>query len=150
LDYFLDQRTTTDWVGYLVRDGAFEGNGGAGNLFEVLTYFLDEFLPQNIDPEFTYPLHLPMLEHEGQLRLIADAIVMSESELRIVSLSNPLLPNSYEWNLSAEPALLHHIESTLSELHPAYEIGDVVEPIIYQSPDNMLRTFLVAPVKNDA
>jgi len=81
------------------------------------------------------------------LWLKADASVVSESTLKIVSLSNPLLPDSYEWNLDAEAELLNQIASNLSEMRPAFEVGDVVEPTVYQSPDNMLRTFLVAPEK---
>jgi hypothetical protein len=147
LEYKLIERSPTNWIGCAVKEGSFNGIGGPENLSEILTYFLDEFLPKNIDPEFTYHLHLPMLEHEGQLWLIADASVVSESTLKIVSLSDPSLSNSYEWNLSAEPELLNQIASNLSDMHPAFGIGDVVEPVVYQSPDNMLRTFLVAPAK---
>ena len=147
LEYKLIERSPTNWIGCTVKDGSFNGIGGPENLSEILTYFLDEFLPEYIDSEFTYPLHLPMLEHKGQLWLKADASVISESTLKIVSLSNPLLPDSYEWNLGAEAELFNQIASNLSEMRPAFEVGDVVEPTVYQSPDNMLRTFLVAPEK---
>ena len=45
LDYRLIKRSTTDWIGYSVKAGEFEGVGGPENLTEILTYFLDTFIP---------------------------------------------------------------------------------------------------------
>jgi hypothetical protein len=140
LDYVLNQRSPTDWVGYLVRDGAFEGNGGAENLSEILSYFLDNFLPAHLDASSTLELYVPVIGYEGQLWIDAEARMLSESAVEIVAIGG----SSCEWSTNE---FLETLDIEIADMQTAYKVGDALEPDIFQAPDNILRTFLVAPSK---
>lgn len=140
----LEQRTTTNWVGYSIQDGAFEGNGGPENLTEILSFFLDTFLPEHIDSEFTYDVRLPIRDYDKRLWLKAKAIAISESVMRIASIDNPHLLPSYDWDFINEPILSDVLESNMLELSTDFKIGDLIEPQFLHDGDNM---FLVAPAK---
>lgn len=144
LDDFSEQRTTTDWVDYFVRDGSFKGNGGPENLTEILAYFLDTFLPAHINPELTYNIRLPIRDYEGKLWLKAEAAFISESVMRIVSIANQSLPSSYDWDFINEPNFISLVEFRLLDLTTDFKIGDLTEPQFFHAGDN---TFLVAPAK---
>src|SRR5690349_3280016 len=53
IPYTIQSRSETDWFGFKVENSKFEGIGGPENLTEILTYFLDTFLPGHINPECT-------------------------------------------------------------------------------------------------
>jgi hypothetical protein len=144
LDDFHEERSATNWVGYSIRDGSFQGNGGLENLTEILTYFLDTFLPAHIDPELIYNIRLPVRNYEGKLWLKAEANVISESMMRIASIANQSLPSSFDYDFINEPDFFSSLEVDLSELRTDYEISDLVEPRFLHAGDN---TFLVAPAK---
>lgn len=147
LDYFLNQRTTTDWVGYSVQDGAFEGNGGAENLSEILTYFLDTFLPSNLDTDCIMEIGLPVIGYEGQLWLNAEGILLSESTLKDTSIEDYNVTGNYLWSNDETLERLNQPDNALLNLKVDFTIGEYVEPTVFQADDNMLRTFLVAPAK---
>ncbi|GAB2867563.1 immunity 53 family protein [Hymenobacter ruber] len=140
----LHERSTTNWIAYKVEKGNFEGVGGPENLTEILTYFLDTFLPEHINTEFTYDVRLPVRDYEGKLWLKAEATVISESAMRIVSIDNPSFPPSYNWDFINEPDLSDVLEANILELGTDYNIGDLIEPSFLHAGDN---TFLVAPLK---
>ena len=144
MDSFQDQRTTTNWVSYLIRDGAFEGNGGPENLTEILSYFFDTFLPGHIDQTFTYDIRLSIQGYEGRLWLKAEAIIISESMMRIVSIADSNSILSYDWDFINEPDLPNFFEHIISELITDFKIGDLIEPQFLHAGDN---TFLIAPAK---
>ncbi|MBO0359993.1 immunity 53 family protein [Hymenobacter sp. BT186] len=148
LPYVLHERNTTDWFGYKVENGKFEGVGGPENLSEILSYFLDTFLPAHIDPTCTLEIHLPVLGYENRLWLKAEAKMLSESVVEITAVADRQHSQSYEWGLDTDLDLLNELESSLSELQVDYVLGDNAEPYVFQSNDNMLRTFLVAPSKS--
>lgn len=143
----LHERTNTDWFGYEVKNGLFEGSGGPENLTEILTYFLDTFLPAYTDPECTLEIHLPIRGYENRLWLKAEARMLSESVVEITSISDSKLPYSYEWGMDADLSLFNEPRDLLLALQTDYGPGDQAKPYVFQSGDNMLRTFLVAPSK---
>lgn len=145
-DYQTVERTTTNWVGYSVKDGVFEGSGGPENLTEILSYFLDTFLPAHIDPECTLVISLPVRGYENRLWLKAEARMLSESMVEIISIADPNQSQFYEWGSDGDLNLFGELEDSLSKLQLYYALGDKVEPQVFQAVDNMLRTFLVAPI----
>jgi hypothetical protein len=147
IPYVLNQRSTTDWFGFAIEDKKFEGIGGAENLMEILTYFLEIYLPNHINPECTLDLHLPVTGYENQLWLKAEAKMLAESTLEIVSVADSNQPASYEWANDEALELLNQLDSQVSQLQVSFGIGDKIDPIIYQEEDNMLHTFLVAPIR---
>ncbi|MBJ6109741.1 immunity 53 family protein [Hymenobacter sp. BT523] len=147
LDYVLIQRTPTDWVGYSVQNGAFEGNGGAENLSEILAYFLDTFLPSHLDTECTIEIGLPVIGYEGQLWLNAEAKMVSESTLEITAIEDYDVTGNYLWSNNETLEAVNQLGNIPKKLKVDFAIGDRVEPTVFQAGDNMLRTFLVAPAK---
>ena len=147
MDYILIERTTTNWVGYSVQDGAFEGNGGAENLSEILTYFLDTFLPLHLDHDCTIEIGLPVIGYEGRLWLNAEGKMVSESTLEITAIEDYSVTENYLWSNSETLEAVNQPGNIPLELKVAFAIGDKVDPIVFQADDNMLRTFLVAPPK---
>ena len=145
LPYSLTDRSPADWVGYSTEDGKFKAAGGPENLSEILAYFLDSFIPQHIDPEFLLDLHLPVVGYENGLLLKAKAKMLSASTVEIVSIADPQLPVSYKWGLDTELDLLWRLEDQLVDLKTAFVIGNEVDPYVFQTEDNTLRTFLAAP-----
>jgi hypothetical protein len=143
--YILNQRSTTDWFGFSIKDNKFEGVGGPENLTEILAYFLDIYLPEHIDPECTLDLHLPVIGYEDKLWLKAEAQMLSESTLQIVSIADSTEPASYEWANNEALGLINQLDSRVAQLRTSFLLGDTVAPVVYQEADNMLRTFLVAP-----
>ncbi|MET4073709.1 immunity 53 family protein [Hymenobacter sp. UYCo722] len=144
MPYVLHERSTTNWFGYKVEKGNFEGVGGPENLTEILTYFLDIFLPERINSEITYKIRLPVRDYEGMLWLKAEATVLSESMMRIVSINNPRALPSYDFDFINEPDLSEVLESNISELNTDFNIGDLIAPQFLDAGDN---TFLIAPAK---
>ncbi|WP_071885056.1 immunity 53 family protein [Hymenobacter sp. DG25B] len=145
-DYPIIERTPTNWVGYSVKEAVFRGSGGPENLTEILIYFLDTFLPAHIDPDCTIELHLPVRGYENRLWLKAEGKMLSESTIEVCNIADTNR-FSYEWGTDADLNLFSELGNSLSELGTDYLIGDHVEPYVYQAADNILRTFLVAPVK---
>lgn len=146
--YILHDRSTTDWIGYKVESKKFEGVGGPENLSEILSYFLDTFLPEHIDPECLLDIHLPVHSYENQLWLKARAKMLSESVVEIISIADFHLSSSYEWSTDIDLDLLLELESKSVFLQTDFIIGDTIEPYVFQSEDNQLRTFLAAPIKS--
>jgi hypothetical protein len=146
-DYPVTEKTTTNWISYSIKDGVFEGSGGPENLSEILAYFLDTFLPAYIDPACTLQISLPVNGYENRLWLKAEARMLSETEVEIVSVSTSNQAQAYEWGLDVDLSLFGELATTLSDLKTDYAPGDIVKPQVFQSEDNMLRTFLIAPVK---
>ncbi|MCI1186110.1 immunity 53 family protein [Hymenobacter sp. DH14] len=147
LDYALIQRTTTDWVGYSVKDGAFEGMGGAGNLSEILTYFLDTFLPSHLDADCTIEIGLPVIGYEGKLWLNAEGKMVSESTLEITAIEDYDVTGNYLWSNNETLEAVNQPGNIPKELKVDFAVGERVEPTVFQADDNMLRTFLVSPAK---
>lgn len=145
--YILHDRSTTNWIGYKVENKKFEGVGGPENLSEILTYFLDSFIPEHIDPECFLDILLPVHNYENQLWLKAEAKMISESTVEIVSINDSHLSSSYEWNTNIDLDLLVELESKSTILHTDFTVGNIVEPYVFQSGDNQLRTLLAAPTK---
>jgi hypothetical protein len=146
-DYPIVERTVANWVSYSVKEGVFEGSGGPENLTEILSYFLDTFLPAHLDPNCTLEVHLPVAGYENRLWLKAQARMLSESSVEICSIADPIMPHCYEWGTEADLDLFAELGHLFSGIDTGYSIGDQAEPNVYQAEDNMLRTFLVVPVK---
>lgn len=144
--YVLHERSTTNWFGYKVENKKFEGVCGPENLNEVLSYFLDTFIPKHIDPECTLEIHLPVHSYENRLWLKAEAKMLTESMVELVSIADSHLSSSYEWGMDTDLDLLAELKSELTILQADFKVGDVVEPYVFQSGDNQLRTFLAAPI----
>lgn len=142
----IQQRSPTNWVFWHVENYKFIGSGGPENLTEILTYFLDVFLPANIDPEYLFDIHLPIHGYENRLWLKAEAKMLSESTMEIVSIADASQTDFYEWGLDNDLDLFNELGDTGLELQTYYTLADKVEPLVFQSADNILRTFLVAPV----
>ena len=149
LEYETIERTPTNWIGYSVEKGEFEGVGGPKNLFEILEYFLDTFLPSHLDHDCTIEIGLPVLGYEGQLWLNAKGKMISESTLEITAIEvyNYSTPGNYLWSNDETLERLNQPENLPLEVKVDFAIGDRVEPIVFQADDSMLRTLLVAPAK---
>ncbi|WP_400191798.1 immunity 53 family protein [Hymenobacter sp. B81] len=145
----VQQRTSTDWVLWYIKDQQFIGSGGPGNLSEILSFFLDTLLPQQADPECCYEVFLPVQGHERRLWLQAEARVISESVLEIVQIADSTVPNSYNVLASEDYSLVSQpVSGNLANLTTSFAIGDRIEPYVEQAPDNMLICFLAAPPKS--
>ncbi|HEX8425051.1 immunity 53 family protein [Hymenobacter sp.] len=142
------ERSPTDWVSWHIENYKFIAYGGPQNLSEILSYFLEIFLPAHIDPTCTLEIHLPVRGYENRLWLKAEAKMLSESVVEIIAIADRQHPQSYEWGLDVDLDLLNEPEYSLLELQVDYVLSDKAEPYVFQSDDNMLRTFLVAPSKN--
>jgi Immunity protein 53 len=138
------ERSPTNWILYYVDNHEFTASGGPENLTEILSYFLDTFLPKHIDPAFTLDVHLPVRGYENRLWLKAEAKMLSESMVEIVAIADQGQAHFYEWSNDIELDLLNSLTDTLSELQIDYALGDRIEPCVFQAEDNILRTFLVA------
>ncbi|MGI4885183.1 MAG: immunity 53 family protein [Janthinobacterium lividum] len=147
LPYVLHERSTVNWFGYKVEKDKFEAVGGPENLTEILTYFLDIFIPEHIDQSSTLELYLPVLGYAEQLWLRAEARMISESTLEIISITDPESSNAISWRSDKELDLLAQPGTSIADLQTNFAVGDWVEPTVFQADDNMLRTFLVAPAK---
>ena len=141
------ERSSTDWVTCYTEDQQFVGSGGPGNLSEILSYFLDAFLPANVDRECTYDILLPVSGYEHKIWLKAEARMLSESVLEIVSIGDIKLESSYELSTDAKYNVFDTLAGTnsLSSFRTAYNVGDTVEPYTLGFEGNSLCTFLVAP-----
>lgn len=150
LKYFSIERDVIDWASYSVREGQFEGMGGPNNLSEILTYFLDTFLPSHLDDDCTIELGLPVLGYEGQLWLNAKGKMVSESTLEVTAIEayNYNSPGNYLWSNDETLERLNQPKNIPLEVETGFIVGDRVEPVVFQADDNMLRTFLVAPAKS--
>lgn len=142
LDYSLLEKSNTDWVGYSVKAEEFEGVGGPENLTEILAYFLDTFLPSHLDPGCTIEIGLPVIGYEGQLWLNAEGRMVSESTLEITAIENYDMKGNYLWSNDATLEAVNQPGNVPLNLRVNFNIGDRVEPVIFQSDDNFLRTFL--------
>ncbi|MCA8829246.1 immunity 53 family protein [Hymenobacter pini] len=143
------KRSSIDWLMCYVEDQQFIGSGGPNNLSEILIYFLDTFLPENIDPECTYDVLLPLLGYEHRIWLKAEARMLSESVLKLVSIGDNQQEQFYEASTDADYNAFETLVGTgsLSDLRVAYNVGDTVEPYTLGLEANSLYTFLVAPIK---
>jgi hypothetical protein len=145
--YVLHERNSTNWFGYKVENEKFEGIGGPENLTEILAYFLNTFIPERIDPSSTLEVYLPVLGYEERLWIHAETRMISESAVKIISITNPQSSNAIAWRSDDELDLLTELENSLSSLRTAFQIDDIIEPTVFQAEHNMLNTFLVAPAK---
>lgn len=78
--------------------------------------------------------------------------MLSESKLQILAILNPELGSSdgwlsVQWCSDKELDLLAQLKDSPDSLRSDFEIGDIIEPTVFQADDNMLHTFLVAPAK---
>ena len=145
----LHERSPTNWFGYKVEKEKFEGVGGPENLSEILEYFLDTFIPSRLDPDCTIEIGLPVTGYESQLWLNAKGRMISEStlEITVIESYNYSTPGNYLWSNDETLELLNTPGNIPLEINTAFTVGDRVEPYVFQSEDNELRTFLVAPAK---
>ncbi|WP_345126939.1 hypothetical protein, partial [Hymenobacter antarcticus] len=134
---------------YSVQKGEFEGIGGLENLTEILEYFLDTFLPFHLDAACTIEIGLPVVGYEGRLWLNVEGKMIYESLLEITAIEdcNYGATGSYLWSNDETLEALNRPGNIPLEVETAFDVGDQVEPTIFQADDNMLRTFLVAPAK---
>ena len=69
-----------DWLFVEAKDKKFDGSGDTSKLNDILRIFLDEVLPAQIDPEFTYTIYIPLKERhipvwqEVKSRLVSENI----------------------------------------------------------------------------
>jgi hypothetical protein len=136
--YVFNQRSITDWFGFSIQENKFEGVGGPENLTEILTYFLDIYLPEHIDPECTLTLHLPVQGYENKLWLKAEAAMLSESTVEIVSIADHGKATSYQWCTHEGLFLLNDIEAQFSELRVEFTVGEKVDPYIVSDEETFL------------
>ncbi|MBC6697980.1 immunity 53 family protein [Hymenobacter sp. BT190] len=148
ISYVSHDRSATDWFSYKVENGKFEAFGGPENLTEILSFFLDTFIPAHIDPESTLEIHLPVQGYQNQLWLKAEARMLSESTVEIISIADVGQAQNYKWGADADLQLFGGSFYGLTKFHTDYTPGDNVDPQVFQSEDNTLRTFLVAPAKS--
>lgn len=147
MSYVLYERNSTNWFGYKVENERFEGVGGPENLTEILAYFLDTFIPTHIDPSSTLDVYLPIVGHEGHLWRYAETRMITESAVEIISITDSKSPNAIVWRSDEELDLMTHLKNSSCSLRTDFQVGDIIEPTVFQVEHSMLDIFLVAPVK---
>ncbi|MFD2786611.1 immunity 53 family protein, partial [Hymenobacter rubripertinctus] len=134
IPYSLQERTTTDWFGFKVEEGRYEGVGGPENLTEILQHFLETYLPNNIDPDCRIEVNLPITGYENKLWLKAKARMVSESTVQIVSTEDSRQVQSYQWSCYDAEVLLDNLNASdsLSTLKTQHKAGDLVDPSFFE------------------
>ncbi|MCB2377767.1 immunity 53 family protein [Hymenobacter sp. BT635] len=89
------ERSFTNWVSWHIKNQQFVAFGGPENLDEILSYFLNEVLPQQGDPKFKYRVCIPLRDYPGSIWRLANASIVNECQLKILSFFPPEDSASY-------------------------------------------------------
>ncbi|MET4107202.1 immunity 53 family protein [Hymenobacter sp. UYP22] len=127
----VEERSPTNWVTWHIEDYKFMASGGPMNLSEILSYFLDTLLPEQKDDTLEYKVYIPLKGYEGLIWRLAHAMLVTESQLRIIDFPNPESTSSYSVGdeRGFEPFSL--LEATsLESVVAVAGIGDLIEVTI--------------------
>lgn len=135
------ERSSTNWVSWHIENQQFVAAGGPENLSEILSYFLDELLPQQSDSSVEYEVCVPLQDYVGSIWRLANATLINESQLRIISFFDPERPASYI--LHNEFSFMHFDELEASSLAGAVAVAGPGDIITVSVKENIFSTNLV-------
>ncbi|TGE29595.1 immunity 53 family protein [Hymenobacter metallicola] len=134
------ERSATNWVFWHIENQQFIAAGGPENLSEILSYFLDELLPQQGDPNVEYEVCIPLQKYLGSIWRRANASFVNESQLKVLSFFDPEDPASYV--LHDETSFKHFEELEASSLAGADTVAEPGDIITVTIEEHMFSTNL--------
>lgn len=111
-----------DWLFVGIKDKKFIGAGDPDKLSEILRIFLEEVLPSQVDPSYTYPIYVPIPDSKVPVWKEVIARVITENIFEIIQIEETTLQKLKVLDIDDYQKI--ELE-TLSELE--YKEGDKVK-----------------------
>ncbi|MGV3539586.1 MAG: immunity 53 family protein [Rufibacter sp.] len=91
--HFVNDENDNDWLFVEAKDKKFYGSCDTSKLNEVLRIFLDEILPAQADPDFTYTIYVPLSGNSLSVWQEIKARLINESIFEITEIEEKSLKN---------------------------------------------------------